>query len=121
MSGQIQTLPSTLPSYLLDSAHPDAPHSRANSLSVQPSVSPYPATSVSTSPPPPPPQIPPPSFSSPTAFQSADWDISSQEKANFDVYFSQLDSSSTGFIAGAAAVPFFSESGLPTHVLAQVW
>jgi hypothetical protein len=49
------------------------------------------------------------------------WDITAQEKANSDIYFTRLDSQNKGLVEGDTAVPFFSESGLPQHVLAQVW
>lgn len=52
---------------------------------------------------------------------SADWDISTQEKATADSFFATLDTQKRGYIEGDVAVSFMVKSGLPEPVLAQIW
>jgi epidermal growth factor receptor substrate 15 len=49
------------------------------------------------------------------------WDVSAQEKQQFDVYFDKIDSSKAGVIQGKEAVEFFKNSRLPETELAHIW
>ena len=49
------------------------------------------------------------------------WDITPQEKAQFDQFFDTLDTQKRGFIEGDVAVPFMLQSKLSDDILAQVW
>ncbi|CAG8488332.1 4833_t:CDS:10 [Ambispora leptoticha] len=51
------------------------------------------------------------------------WDVTPQDKANFDAYFSELDATNRGFITGKCeeAANFFLNSKLSAEVLAQIW
>ena len=60
----------------------------------------------------------PPVSAQPTG---TDWVIAPQEKSSYDSQFSKLDTAGQGFINGDQAVMFFSDSGLPEDVLAQIW
>ncbi|KAG9242082.1 hypothetical protein BJ878DRAFT_517367 [Calycina marina] len=50
-----------------------------------------------------------------------DWAITPGEKEKYDKIYYGLDKTNKGFIEGAEAVPFFSESKLPEEALAQIW
>jgi epidermal growth factor receptor substrate 15 len=52
---------------------------------------------------------------------SGDWVISSREKVGYDNLFDKVDTAKLGSITGDQAVVFFSESGLSSEVLAQIW
>ncbi len=43
------------------------------------------------------------------------------DRAVYDYLFGLVDTSNTGIMNGAAAVPFLSRSGLERPVLKQVW
>jgi epidermal growth factor receptor substrate 15 len=49
------------------------------------------------------------------------WDISPSEKASADRFFDALDRQNKGFIQGDTAVPFMLESKLGEETLAQIW
>jgi archaellum component FlaC len=49
------------------------------------------------------------------------WDVSAQEKQQFDIYFDKIDSSKAGVIQGKEAVEFFKNSRLPETELAHIW
>lgn len=49
------------------------------------------------------------------------WDVSAQEKQQFDAYFDKIDSSRAGLIQGKEAVEFFKNSRLPEAELAHIW
>lgn len=49
------------------------------------------------------------------------WDVSAQEKQQFDAYFDKIDSSRVGLIQGKEAVEFFKNSRLPETELAHIW
>ncbi|CEP14105.1 hypothetical protein [Parasitella parasitica] len=49
------------------------------------------------------------------------WDVSAQEKQQFDAYFDKIDSSRTEAIQGKEAVEFFKNSRLPETDLAHIW
>lgn len=50
-----------------------------------------------------------------------DWDVTPQEKQQYDGLFEKVDTGRNGFITGEQAVVFFSESGLSEDYLAQIW
>lgn len=49
------------------------------------------------------------------------WDVTPQEKQQFDTYFDKIDSQKRGLIQGKEAVEFFNNSRLPDHDLAHIW
>ncbi|CAO0793946.1 unnamed protein product [Mucor circinelloides] len=49
------------------------------------------------------------------------WDVSAQEKQQFDAYFDKIDSNRVGAIQGKEAVEFFKNSRLPETDLAHIW
>ncbi|GAN04352.1 hypothetical protein MAM1_0061c03812 [Mucor ambiguus] len=49
------------------------------------------------------------------------WDVSAQEKQQFDAYFDKIDSHRAGAIQGKEAVEFFKNSRLPETDLAHIW
>ncbi|KAF7728439.1 hypothetical protein EC973_006119 [Apophysomyces ossiformis] len=56
-----------------------------------------------------------------TAKEPRQWDVTAQEKAQYDVFFDKIDMRRVGFIQGREAVEFFKNSRLPDADLAQVW
>ena len=52
---------------------------------------------------------------------SSDWVVGPREKASYDELFDKVDTTRGGYITGEQAVMFFSDSGLPSEVLAQIW
>jgi epidermal growth factor receptor substrate 15 len=57
----------------------------------------------------------------PRQFTPGDWLIGDREKASYDVQFDKVDTGKLGIITGDQAVTFFSDSGLPSEILAQIW
>lgn len=53
--------------------------------------------------------------------QQPQWDVTPQEKANFDNFFDTLDTQKKNYIEGDVAVPFMLQSKLSDDILAQVW
>ncbi|KAI9261325.1 hypothetical protein EDC94DRAFT_609861 [Helicostylum pulchrum] len=49
------------------------------------------------------------------------WDVSAQEKQQFDAYFDKIDSAKAELIQGKEAVEFFKNSRLPEAELAHIW
>lgn len=49
------------------------------------------------------------------------WDVSAQEKQQFDAYFDKIDSNRVGAIQGKEAVEFFKNSRLAETDLAHIW
>ncbi|KAI8354042.1 hypothetical protein BD560DRAFT_484518 [Blakeslea trispora] len=49
------------------------------------------------------------------------WDVTAQEKQQFDAYFDKIDSTKAGLIQGKEAVEFFKNSRLPETDLAHIW
>ena len=49
------------------------------------------------------------------------WAVVPQEKAQFDTFFTKLDTESKGYVTGDQAVGFFGNSRLPENDLAQIW
>ncbi|KAI8333199.1 hypothetical protein EDC96DRAFT_526149 [Choanephora cucurbitarum] len=49
------------------------------------------------------------------------WDVTAQEKQQFDAYFDKIDSGKAGVIQGKEAVEFFKNSRLPETDLAHIW
>lgn len=54
-------------------------------------------------------------------FTGPDWLIGTRDKASYDDLFNKIDTLKLGFISGEQAVSFFSDSGLPSEVLAHIW
>ncbi|KAH8102886.1 hypothetical protein BXZ70DRAFT_926963 [Cristinia sonorae] len=151
MSGQLQTIPSTLPPFLYDSAKPDsiASHATGDSGSLSPTAfGGFNTRPISTIQPnytgsnalqPQvtgsalrpnvtgiPPTLPARTFGgSSLAFTpqpaAPQWDVTPEAKANSDRIFDTLDTAKRGYLDGDAAVPFLVQSKLPDDVLAQVW
>lgn len=57
----------------------------------------------------------------PTPSLAGDWVVTPRDKDEFDRIFSRLDTLNRGFITGDQAFAFFSNSGLPEDLLAQIW
>lgn len=55
------------------------------------------------------------------AFGQPEWDVTAQEKQQFDGFFNKIDSNQQGYIQGKEAVEFFKNSRLPESELAHVW
>ena len=148
MSGSIQNIPPSLPSYIYDQAKsgPDTVVSHATGSSGFSSPTAFgggfPGRPLSTiqhqytgtgilqpqitgqRPAPPLPARAPtiPSFPlAPQATGQPVWDVTSSEKATFDNFFDTLDSQKRNYIEGDVAVPFMLQSKLSDDVLAQVW
>lgn len=62
-----------------------------------------------------------PTIQQPQSPPGDEWAIGTREKDTFDQVFSTLDTENRGYITGAQAVGFFSDSRLPEDVLAQIW
>ncbi|KAG0179521.1 hypothetical protein DFQ29_001997 [Apophysomyces sp. BC1021] len=56
-----------------------------------------------------------------TGQEPRQWDVTAQEKAQYDAFFDKIDTQRVGFIQGKEAVEFFKNSRLPDTELAQVW
>ncbi|KAI8141926.1 hypothetical protein BJV82DRAFT_670019 [Fennellomyces sp. T-0311] len=59
-------------------------------------------------------------FSAP-AQETTAWDVTPQEKIQFDAFFDKIDGQRTGFVQGPEAVEFFKNSRLPEVELAHIW
>ncbi|KAG9094342.1 hypothetical protein FRC06_010894 [Ceratobasidium sp. 370] len=66
------------------------------------------------------PQVTGQPFAIPQPFNQAKWDVSSEEKAKSDAFFTTLDPQGRGFIEGDVAVTFMVQSQLPESILAQL-
>ena len=49
------------------------------------------------------------------------WNITAEERARYDVFFSQLDTTRQGYLTSDVAVPFFARAELPNNVMATIW
>ncbi|KAI9495580.1 hypothetical protein BDB00DRAFT_812531 [Zychaea mexicana] len=49
------------------------------------------------------------------------WNVTPQEKAQFDIFFDKIDGQESGYVQGAEAVEFFKNSRLPEGELAHIW
>ena len=49
------------------------------------------------------------------------WDISADERARYDRFFEQLDTSRQGYLTSEVAVPFFARAKLPNNIMATIW
>ncbi|KIY64907.1 hypothetical protein CYLTODRAFT_380256 [Cylindrobasidium torrendii FP15055 ss-10] len=149
MSGQISTLPQTLPPSLYQQASGIATHATGNSGTYSPvgsafgRVQPqYTGQSPAIQPnltgnvtgrrtaSGPSPQLPARPYASQigsSVFGTArqpppvPWDVTVAEKTESDGFFDTLDTERRGFIEGDVAVPFMLESQLPGEDLALVW
>ncbi|KAI7859687.1 hypothetical protein BDC45DRAFT_475663 [Circinella umbellata] len=129
MDGTLSILPTELPSSVYATANGDT-----NTSVVQPSPSPQHAVAS--------PHIPP--SQQPQRSQTIDslgtmafsngnptpgstmvgqqqWDVTPQEKAQFDTFFDKIDGQKTGFVQGTETVEFFKNSRLPENDLAHIW
>ncbi|KAG2224226.1 hypothetical protein INT45_000255 [Circinella minor] len=129
MDGTLSTLPTELPSSVYATANGDT-----NTSVVQPSPSPQ---HVVPSPHTLPSQQPQRSQTIDSlgtmAFSSGNpapgnmmvgqqqWDVTPQEKAQFDTFFDKIDGQKTGFVQGTETVEFFKNSRLPENDLAHIW
>ena len=149
MSGSLQTIPAALPPYLYDQAKPSpdaiVSHATGSSGFSSPTAfgGGFPGRPVSTIQPPyagsailqpqvtgprqPPvlparaPTIPAFPLAPQATGQQPQWDVTAQEKSNFDTFFDTLDTQKKGYIEGDVAVPFMLQSKLSDDILAQVW
>ena len=130
MDGTLSTLPTELPPSVYATANGDT-----NNTVVQPSPSPQHAV--------PSPHIPPsqqpqrsqtidslgtmafssgnPAPANAIVGQQQQWDVTPQEKAQFDTFFDKIDGQKTGFVQGTETVEFFKNSRLPENDLAHIW
>ncbi|ORY90598.1 hypothetical protein BCR43DRAFT_480607 [Syncephalastrum racemosum] len=53
--------------------------------------------------------------------QHGSWDVSAQEKEQYDAFFDKIDTNQRGYIEGPEAVEFFNNSKLPPSDLARIW
>lgn len=53
--------------------------------------------------------------------QNGSWDVSAQEKEQYDAFFDKIDAGHRGHIEGPEAVEFFNNSKLPPSELARIW
>ncbi|KAI9031588.1 hypothetical protein CLU79DRAFT_802150 [Phycomyces nitens] len=61
-------------------------------------------------------------FSSAAAGQEpGPWDVTAQEKAQYDAFFDKIDTAHTGQVQGKETVEFFKNSKLPEQDLAAIW
>ncbi|KAI0646796.1 hypothetical protein C8Q79DRAFT_907723 [Trametes meyenii] len=87
-----------------------APHTPTSPFATAPST-PFP-----TSP------LPGSSYYVPTqATTPSDWNITPEERAKYDRFFAQLDTSRKGYLLSDVAVPFFGRAKLPNEVMATIW
>ncbi|KAI0781214.1 hypothetical protein BD413DRAFT_620813 [Trametes elegans] len=83
-----------------------------------------PASPFATAPPTPFPTSPFPGSSSympAPATTPSDWNITPEERARYDRFFDQLDTSRKGYLLSDVAVPFFSRAKLSNEVMATIW
>ncbi|KAI8461826.1 hypothetical protein BY996DRAFT_4631241 [Phakopsora pachyrhizi] len=138
MSGNLSTLPSTLPQSLFDSAagkpaagtlpipsqltgqqslptvSPRRQLTLSNSIRPQYTGQPAPVGNTNS-------QVSNTGIASVTSPTRVPWDISPAELAQSNIYFDTLDINRQGYITGDRAVPFMMESKLPGEILARIW
>ncbi|KAJ8488287.1 hypothetical protein ONZ51_g3649 [Trametes cubensis] len=51
----------------------------------------------------------------------SDWNITPEERARYDRFFDQLDTSHKGYLLSDVAVPFFDRAKLPQDMMATIW
>jgi hypothetical protein len=138
MSGQLLSIPTTLPPGLYEQAGGVSTHGTGGSVNFSTpgfpqvprhaAVQPQSTGQASPAPPLPnrrlgpsrlAPTIPP--FPGVAPQTTGQWDVTPAEKAGADRFFDTLDVQRRGFIEGDVAVPFMLQSNLPEDVLAQVW
>ncbi len=51
----------------------------------------------------------------------AQWNIKPEDRARYERYFEQLDTSRQGFLLSDVAVPFFARANLPNDIMATIW
>ncbi|KAI9244241.1 hypothetical protein BY458DRAFT_447881 [Sporodiniella umbellata] len=114
MDGTLKSLPDKLPSAVFQSASgtaasPMIAHPSASSLGRQPTVMTPPQRSQTID-----------SLGN-MAFGQSEWDVTAQERKQFNTYFDKIDSGRHGHIQGKEAVEFFKNSRLPESELAHIW
>ena len=115
-SGNMKTLPQTLPQGLWDAAArrvmpvqaTGIPRQLTGQGAPQRTQSPLARQAVTFAP-------------LPSQSTGGDWLITPQDKARFDSQFATLDRERRGYITGDQAVSFFSNSGLSEDALATIW
>ncbi|RDX42687.1 EF-hand [Lentinus brumalis] len=51
----------------------------------------------------------------------AQWNIKPEDRARYERYFEQLDTSRQGYLLSDVAVPFFARANLPNDIMATIW
>ncbi|KAI9492390.1 hypothetical protein BDB00DRAFT_828801 [Zychaea mexicana] len=136
MDRSITTLPAQLPAQIYGSAAgsiQSSPVMRRTSMSPAAMMQQRQLTgsSVSSIPPPPPrtqrsrtesiESLGSMAFSGNNSASSSGWDVTPQEKSQYDIFFNQIDTKRIGAVHGNEAVEFFKNSRLPDTDLARVW
>ncbi|KAI9067071.1 EF-hand [Trametes sanguinea] len=81
-----------------------------------------PTSPLATAPPTPFPASPfPGSYTPMQATVPSELDITPEERARYDRFFEQLDTSRKGYLLSDVAVPFFARAKLPNDVMATIW
>ncbi|CAG8598233.1 9203_t:CDS:2, partial [Dentiscutata heterogama] len=106
MNGTIKNIPSVLPEGFYDMA--SGITASASSLPTSPQPASRQIAGVVDSP------------MSPV-IQSYSWDVTAEDKATYDRYFSSVDVMNKGYLTGDEAANFFMKSRLTPNVLAQIW
>ncbi|KAF0391995.1 Epidermal growth factor receptor substrate 15 [Gigaspora margarita] len=109
MNGTIKSIPSVLPEGLYDMASGKTPStSSPSSLPTSPQPASRQIAGVVDSP------------MSPI-IQNYSWDVTAEDKATYDRYFTSVDGINKGYLTGDEAANFFMKSRLTPNVLAQIW
>ncbi len=138
MNGSIKTLPPTLPPGLFEAASGGSPAARqrpsrqtstSSQRGAEPIVPQYSGQAARQRP-----QLTgPPGRASPVlgsqhagpplqqAPEKIGWDVKSHEKANFDTFFTDIDTGKKGYVTGEEAAGFFMQSKLSEEDLAHIW
>ncbi|CAG8581953.1 8875_t:CDS:10 [Dentiscutata erythropus] len=106
MNSTIKTIPSVLPEGFYDMA--SGITASASSLPTSPQPASRQIAGVVDSP------------RSPV-IQNYSWDVTAEDKATYDRYFSSVDVMNKGYLTGDEAANFFMKSRLTPNVLAQIW
>ncbi len=109
MSGQLSSIPPTLPPFLYAEA--------AQAFSSMSSSPTYPDVGGASSTQPWTPSMPVPSSNA----HGAEWGVSLELKASADTFFDALDEQKKGFLDGEIARSHFLHSGLPHDTIRQIW
>ncbi|KAI0713264.1 hypothetical protein C8Q76DRAFT_621024 [Earliella scabrosa] len=88
---------------------------------LAPVSSPPPASSNTPAPFPMSPLPTPMNYVPSQATNPTQWNIDPEDRARYDRYFDQLDTSRQGYLLSNVAVPFFARAKLPNDVMATIW